>query len=117
MEHDQIRQELLKNNCDWVEFKFNVPNASHAGGVWERQIHPVRSVLAALLEGHGTQLDDEFFITFMVEAEAIVNSRPLTVEDAQTPDYSEALTRSCLLTLKSKVILPPPGEFLKTDLY
>ena len=29
-----------------------------------------------LLGHHGTQLDDESFQTFMVEAEAIVNSRP-----------------------------------------
>ena len=36
--HERIREELLSNNCDWVEFKPNVPHASHMGGVWEQQI-------------------------------------------------------------------------------
>ena len=32
----QIKEELLKNNCDWITFKMNVPAASHMGGIWER---------------------------------------------------------------------------------
>ncbi|PFX14995.1 hypothetical protein AWC38_SpisGene20813 [Stylophora pistillata] len=31
LEHDKIRQELVKTNCDWVDFKTNVPEASHMG--------------------------------------------------------------------------------------
>lgn len=30
---DQIKEELLKNNCDWITFKMNVPSASHMGGI------------------------------------------------------------------------------------
>ena len=26
---DKIKQELLKQNCDFLEFKMNVPHASH----------------------------------------------------------------------------------------
>ena len=37
---DKIKEELLKNNCDWV-FKMNVPSASHMGGIWECQIRIV----------------------------------------------------------------------------
>ena len=44
LDHDTIRSELLKENCDWFVFKMNVPSASHFGGVWERQIWSVRSV-------------------------------------------------------------------------
>ena len=58
LNHVRIREKLLSNNCDWIEFKPNVPHASHKGGVWERQIRSVRNVLASLLESHGTQLDD-----------------------------------------------------------
>ena len=32
LDHVQIRQELLKRNCDWVDYKMNVPHASHMGG-------------------------------------------------------------------------------------
>ena len=59
LEHEKIRQELVKNNCDWVDFKMNVPEASHMGGAWERQIRTVRSVLASLLAQHAAQLDDD----------------------------------------------------------
>ena len=117
LEHEKIRQELVKNNCDWVDFKMNVPEASHMGGAWERQIRTVRNVLASLLAQHAAQLDDETLRTFMVEAEAIVNCRPLTVDTINSPQMPEPLTPSHLLTMKSKVILPPPGEFQRADLY
>lgn len=71
---DTIRQELLRNNCDWFEFNMNVPAASQMGEVWERQIRTVRNVLSAILERNGSQLNDEALTTFMCEAEAVVNS-------------------------------------------
>ena len=33
MDQDQVKAEMLKENCDWVEVKFNVPSASHMGGI------------------------------------------------------------------------------------
>ena len=33
LDHVKIRQDLLKRNCDWVDYKMNVPHASHMGGV------------------------------------------------------------------------------------
>ena len=117
LDHERIREELLSNNCDWVEFKPNVPHASHMGGVWERQIRSVRNVLASLLESHGTQLDDESLRTFMVEAEAIVNCRPLAVNTINSSQSPEPLTPNHLLTMKSKVVMPPPGDFQRADLY
>lgn len=114
---NQIKEELLKNNCDWITFKMNVPSASHMGGVWERQIRTVRSVLSAILEKNGAQLDDESLRTYLCECEAIINSRPLTVTNLNDPSSLEPLTPSHLLTLKSKVVLPPPGMFQTPDLY
>ena len=38
MDRDQVKVEMLKENCDWFEVKFNVPSASHMGGIWEHQI-------------------------------------------------------------------------------
>ena len=87
------------------------------GGAWERQIRTVRNVLATLLTQHAAQLDDETLKTFMEEAEAIVNCRPLTVDAINSPQMPEPLTPDYLLTMKSKVILPPPGEFQRADLY
>ena len=50
----------------------------------------------------------------MVEAEAIINSRPLSLSFASHP---EPLTPNHLLTMKSNVVLPPPGEFQWADVY
>ena len=117
LHHEKIQQELAKRNCDWIDFKMNVPEASHMGGAWECQIRTVRNVLSTLLTQHAAQLDDETLKTFMVEAEAIVNCRPLTVDAINSPQMPEPLTPNHLLTMKSKVILPPPGEFQRADLY
>ena len=112
-----IRSELLKENWDWFVFKMNVPSASHFGGVWERQIRTVRSVMSALLEKNGAQLDDEALRTFLCEVEAIINSRPLTVDNLNDHDALNLLTPNHLLTMKSKVIFPPPGMFQSPDFY
>jgi hypothetical protein len=116
MDNDRIHQTLLKDGCDWISFKMNVPHASHMGGVWERMIRSVRNVLSGILLQHGDQLDDDLLHTFMIEAEAVVNSRPLTYHD-NSPDSPEPLTPSQLLTLKVKVVSPPPGKFVKEDMY
>ena len=117
LDQEGIRQFLLKENCDYFEFKMNVPSASHMGGVWERQIRSVRKVMSHLLHEHGSQLDDESLRTFLYEASAIVNSRPLCVETINDPLSDLPLSPNLLLTMKTNVILPPPGNFQKSDLY
>ena len=67
MDQCKISSEMLKEDCDWVTFKMNPPSASHAGGVWERQIRTVRSVLTALLDGNAGVLDGETFQTLICD--------------------------------------------------
>lgn len=117
MNKEKLRTEQLKENCDWIEFKMNIPYASHMGGVWECLIRSVRNELSVLLELHGSQLDEESLKTFMVEAKAIVNGRPLTVDDMNSPDDLEMLIPNALCTMKSKVVCPPPDSFKKRDIY
>ena len=117
MDHEKVKSHLLKENCDWFEFKMNVPTASHMGGVWERQIKSVRNVLDSLLRKNGAQLDDESLRTLMCEAEAIVNGRPLTVDSLNDPDSVIPLTPNHILTMKSKIVLSPPGVFQHADKY
>lgn len=117
MDQAKIKAELLKESCDWLEFKFNVPKASHMGGIWERQIRTVRNVLNVILYQNGSQLNDESLLTFMCEAESIVNSRPLSVDNLGLSDSLEPLTPNHLLMVKSKVLLSPPGVFQKEDMY
>ena len=46
----------------------------------------MRNVLSAMMETSGTQHDDESLTTSFCEAEAIINSRPLTVDSINDPD-------------------------------
>lgn len=117
LDNDRVKAELLLNECDWIDFKMNAPSASHMGGVWERQIRSVRSVLTALLQNNGHQLDHESLTTLMCEAEAIVNSRPLSIDNLSDPDALSPLTPNHLLTMKTKVVLSPPGSFQTADKY
>ena len=52
----------------------------------------------------------------MREVEAILNTRPLTTVSCE-PDDLEPLTPNHILTAKSTVVLPPPGNFQKNDVY
>ena len=114
---DTVKNFLGTKECDWIEFCMNVPCASHIGGVWERLIRTVRTVITGLLHDHGTQLDYEGLRTLMTEAENIVNNRPLSVASLSEATAAEPITPNHLLTLKTQTTLPPPGEFSRPDLY
>jgi hypothetical protein len=119
MDHSKISDFLSAINCDWVdtvEWERIAPTASHMGGAWERQIGTVKRVLNSMLRAPDRLLDHESFCTLLTEVEAIVNSRPLTLEDVNDPE-SLPLSPSQLLTMKSKVVMPPPGVFQKADVY
>jgi hypothetical protein len=116
MDHTKICSFLVSESCDWIVWKKNPPTASHMGGVWERQIRSVRSVLTSLLIEHSQRLNDESFRTILTEAECIVNSSPLSVDSLSDPE-SLPISPMNILTLKTKVVLPPPGVFQKDDVY
>lgn len=88
-----------------------MPQASRMRGIWEHQICTTHSVLPSLLLEHGRQLDNEALHRLMTEAERIVNSCPLTIENLTDPLTSKPLTPNHLLILKTQVVLPLPGKF------
>lgn len=79
VDHAKIKEYLCHHSdADWlIEWKPNLPTASHMGGVWERQIRTVRTILTSLTKEFGHVLDDESFRALLTEAECIVNSRHL----------------------------------------
>lgn len=103
-----------QRNC---EFVFNAPSASHTGGVWERQKRTVCNILNAILLLCPGRLDDSSLRTVFYEAMSIVNCRPLTVSEIDNPYSLEPLTPNHILTGNTSSPLPPPGEFLKEDIY
>ena len=85
-------------------------------GVWERQIRTARRILNTLLREHGSRLDDESLQILMCKVESIIKSRPLTVisSDVKNP---YPLSPNQILTMKTSIVLPPPGKFQRNDVY
>ena len=108
---------LEENGGDWMVWKRNPPLASNMGGVWERQIRSARSILNSLLKTHGSNLTEESLQTVVVEVEAILNSRPFTTEVVSDGTSLAPLSPINLLTMKSRVVMPPPGNFSTPDRY
>ena len=110
LDHDQIKE----HGC---EFIMNFPSLSNMGGVSERQLRTIRSVLTAILDQSAKRLDSTSLRTFFYEVMAIINSRPLTTEQLNDPTSLEPLTPNHILMIKSHIIFPLPGEFVNQDLY
>ena len=53
----------------------------------------------------------------MSEVEAILNCQPLTIELLSDDISANPISPSNLLSMKSKVIMPPPDEFSRPDIY
>ena len=113
MDQKEITEKLRQQNIDW---KFNPPAASHMGGVWERQIRTTCRILDTLLHEHGSRLDDESLQTLMCEVESIINSGPLTVISSDVKDPFP-LSPNQMLTMKTSIVLLPPGMFQRNDVY
>ena len=106
----RIYDRLMMSKIRW---HFNPPLASHTGGIWERMIPSIRRILAALMNEQ--VVDDEGLHTFLVEAERILNDRPL-VRNEGDPDDLDPLTPNKLLLLRSNSCLPP-GVFVGAERY
>ena len=74
-------------------------------------------ILSSLLKTHGESLTNESLHTLLVELEAIVNSCPLTTETINDVTSLIPLSPLNLLTMKSKIVMPPPGIFPTPDKY
>jgi len=101
--HGRIIDELLKRSVEW---QFNPPLSSHRGGVWERLIRSVRRVLRST--ANEQTLTDEKLGTLLIEAERILNSRPLVPVHSGVEERP-ALTPNDLLILNSRNygVVPP----------
>ncbi|KAL4009499.1 hypothetical protein ACER0C_003351 [Sarotherodon galilaeus] len=106
----KIEDHLKQQGIQWT---FNPPSGPHHGGVWERLLKSVKKILNVTLRLQ--TLDEESLHTLLCEAEAIINSRPIT-KASSDPNDLEVLTPNHLLLLRNKPSLPP-GLFDRQDLY
>ncbi|XP_065088575.1 uncharacterized protein LOC135710053 [Ochlerotatus camptorhynchus] len=108
---EQISQGLSSSFTNSsTRWTFIPPGAPHMGGAWERLVQSVKkAMMDAYSEG---KLDDEGLQTLVVEAESIVNSRPLTYLPLDSAE-SEALTPNHFLMGSSSGANQPnvvPGQ-------
>lgn len=109
-----VGKYLQERGCVWT---FNPPHASHIGGSWERLIGVTRRILdAMLLRTEQTRLTHKVLCTFMAEAMAIINARPL-VPISTDPDNPAVLTPAMLLTQKMSAVSAPLGNFSSGQLF
>ena len=71
-DQDRVHEHISNKGIEW---SFNVPAASHHGGVWERMVRSIRRVLSIL--NPGPIYNEDVLHTVLTEIEAIINSRPL----------------------------------------
>ena len=105
---------LREKQCQFI---MNAPHSSHAGGIWERQIRTLKSILKDLVHSYPGRLDDFSLRTLLYEAAFIVNSRPLTVEGINDPSGPQPISPNHVIMMKETVPLPPPGTFDRPDMY
>ena len=90
-------------NEEGIEWKFNPPYASMAGGIWERMIRSIRRVIAGICSEQ--VLTDEGLLTITAMAESIVNNRPITPNSADANDMN-ALSPNHFLIMKPVKDIP-----------
>ncbi|XP_062713510.1 uncharacterized protein LOC134290392 [Aedes albopictus] len=91
----------------YTTWHFNAPAAPHMGGPWERLVRSVKTAMKAILDCP-QYLSDEVLETVLLEAEGIVNSRPLTYVPLEQAD-DEALTPNHFLLYGSTGVNQPEG--------
>ena len=91
-DQNDVESRLARRGICW---RFNPPEASHQGGVWERLVRSIKRVLYAL--AGNSSMTDEAFNTYLIEVEQIINGRPLTPVSSDPRDLS-ALPPNALLT-------------------
>ena len=101
---------LLRKGVNW---HFNLPAASHQGGIWERMIRTIRKILRVMT--HEYIMTEEQLSTFLVETEKIINDRPLTPVSDHPHDLSTLSPRALLLRRLDTT--EAPDVFIKADGY
>ena len=73
--------------------------------------------LFTILRAHGKYLDEEFLQTPVTQTEGTLNSQSLTVKTIRHPATDLPVSPANILTMKSKVVVAPPRNFSRPNLY
>lgn len=105
--HEDCAATFTNTKTSW---HFNPPSAPHMGGSWERMVRSVKKAMEAIAE-YPRHPSDEVLETVVLEAEAIVNSRPLTYvpldddqQEALTPNHFLIYGSSCVAQSRTSLV-------------
>ncbi|XP_059223126.1 uncharacterized protein LOC131996940 [Stomoxys calcitrans] len=105
LDTNSLSSGLTALGIKWI---FNTPLNPSEGGVWERLVQSVKKALYIMLKEQAPKL--ETLQSFLIEAENIINSRPLTHLPV-TPEDPEPLTPNhFLLGCTNSTQTPAPYE-------
>ncbi|XP_055603838.1 uncharacterized protein LOC129752068 [Uranotaenia lowii] len=104
---EDLAATFTNTHTKWI---FIPPGTPHMGGSWERMVRSVKTAMEKSL-CVGRKLDDEALNTFVVEAEGVVNSRPLTYLPLDSEE-AESLTSNHFLLGSSNGVKQPSKQFV-----
>ncbi|XP_058817361.1 uncharacterized protein LOC131680666 [Topomyia yanbarensis] len=105
MHNKMMAEKFTTSQTTW---KFILPASPHMGGAWERLVRSVKVAIGATLDGT-RKPDDETLETILLEAEAMINSRPLTYIPLESADQEALTPNHFLLGNSSGIKFLPTG--------
>ena len=100
LDEKKVRNEMTKRNIEW---QFLTPKGSNFNGGVERSIRGLRRVLGALRDQQFPS--EDVLLTWLTEAEALVNSRPIGLI-SDDPNDLQPLTPNHFLSMRGLGIAP-----------
>lgn len=97
-----------------VSWHFNPPGAPHFGGIWERLIQIVKKCLYVVLKEESPRV--EVLRSALIEAEYIVNSRPLTNNPVESAEESPLTPNTILHQSNQSVRVPLSADEAQTNI-
>lgn len=102
---NDVERECTRRGIEWV---FNQPADPSAGGAWERMVQSVKRVLAFTLKEKAPQV--ETLQSLLIEAENLINSRPLTHLSIESCDDDPLTPNHFLLGCPNYVQTPTESD-------
>jgi len=114
---DSSAQEAVQHFafCKGIKWHFIQSRSPHFGGLWEAAVHSMKTLLKKVVGEHVLRTDE--FNTVLLEAAAVMNSRPLTPVDSQATDLTEPLTPGHFLHRNAPTSLPSDTDASPTSTY
>jgi len=105
---NQITQGVISEFCSShkIVWRFIPEKSPHFGGIWESNVKSVKAHLKRIVSP--VKLTFEELSTVLIQVEAVLNSRPLTLIDSPDDDGISALTPGHFLIGRPLTSLPDP---------